>query len=382
MSGFCVNFKDFSKERLTTRGPVNANVPAGIAPAKEIAINYLYSIDGEKDVDARLVIQCPEMKTSKGIVPPKLAGIANGKPAIQVSFDVDENPDHNLFIGSFGTKYDYVFDKKAGSYQPPSNPKDSTGVLGSIYDWCVLQYAKYCANRETGGTGNEEPGPPDYIDAVKEISKDFFFHRRRHTEGENKGRLVEGAKPIKFMKLMTYRPGTAEENCAKFYLPNKERVPAEFLRDRAFVFIPFLSFRRIFVGEKVSVTMEITESVIVDLLESVQGISIRSGKLIDQLYSGNPKMAEQIAEKFALMKDQTERQDHLRQTDTQTRNRVKIEEDSEGEKEEEESQPTTTDNLDEALKEIASKQDDPDVVRSEKKSLSLAERLRQKPVRG
>lgn len=379
MSGFSVNFKDFNKELLSTKGPVNTSVPEGVAPAKEIAINYLYPIAGEKDVEARLIIECPVLKTSRGIVPPKLANVGNGKPAIAVSFDVDENDDHKLFVGSFGTKFDYVYDKKSGSYQPPSDPKDSTGVLGSIYDWCILQYAKYNANIDTGGIGGEEPGAPDYNNAVKEIGKDSFFHRRRHASGENKGRLIDGAKPMKFFKLMTYRPGTAEENCAKFYLPNKDRVSPEMLRNQSFVFIPFLSFRRIFIGEKVSVTMEMTECVIIDILESVQNIPTRSNKLIDRLYSENPKMAEQIAEKFALMKNQSERLDETPlSANSQTRTRVKVEEDSD-----EDDLPVSppADKLEEALKEIVSKRDDTEVSRSEKKPLSLAERLRQKPSR-
>lgn len=125
--------------------------------------------------------------------------------------------------------------------------------------------------------------------------------------------------------------------------------------------------------------MEMTECVIIDILESVQNIPTRSNKLIDRLYSENPKMAEQIAEKFALMKNQSERLDETPlSANSQTRTRVKVEEDSD-----EDDLPVSppADKLEEALKEIVSKRDDTEVSHSEKKPLSLAERLRQKPSR-
>lgn len=294
-TGLCVNFKDFKIENLTTKGAETVSGgPDASATAIAIPINYNYSSEG-KELLARLVIECPQMKTSRGIQPPKDygAGTETKKPAIPVVFDMT-NPDHSLFVGTFGNQYEFEEDSEGRTIKAHQNPEASTGVLGGIYDWSIEQYAKYLASLK----GRSTPSNKNYEEAAKLIEQKNFLYIRKPSDASEKGKPAESPKPMKYFKLLSYAPGTPEENSCKFYLPDKTRVDASKLYNQGFIMTPFLSFRRIYSGKVVTVQMEITEVVIHDFLESVQGISIRSSRLIEHLQKDNPDQARIVAEKY------------------------------------------------------------------------------------
>lgn len=302
MYGFCVNHKDFKKESLSsTKGPQPANVPEGVADASEIAINYMYPTD-EKEVESRLIIECPTFKTQRGIEPPKVfaGGSGKGKPAIATIFDL-EDPDQKNFVGSFGNKHEYK--KVKGSVERVHKDYiEPSGILGSIYDWCVEQYAKYLILQDDPES-TEDPGLLEYREASNKINIKDFIYFRRHKDGEFKDQIVEGANPLKFFKLLSYAVGTPEENSAKFYLPDGTRIDNKTLYGKSFSYTPFISFRRIFISEKVSVTIDLIEAVIVDFFESTHGISARSSRLIQHMKASDPEQAAVIAEKYRLLID-------------------------------------------------------------------------------
>lgn len=305
MPGFSVTFNEFDHKFLTTTGHQKANTPEGVAPAYEIPILYQYDTGDGKHTAERFTLECPKFKARKGVVPPMKIGTgdAKGKPAIQVAIDRLNDPDHAVFAGTLGNKHEYGKSKgrairKYPDYEAPS------GVLGTIYDWSVNQYAKYLMDRDD--VSKEEREDEDTLisylaqatDPKMGITRKMFY-----TEVGKDGEAFKDNIALKFFKLMCFMPGTAEENMARFYTPDGSRIPVKNLYGQSFEFIPFLSFRRIWIGEKVSVTMEITEAVITDIFESTSGISDRSSRLIERIVSGNPEKAAEVAEKFKALMD-------------------------------------------------------------------------------
>lgn len=299
MKGFFVNFNDFDVTRLRTRGAIDAPVPEGIAPAKQIEINYSYPIEGEKDVEARLVILCPSFKTYKGIQASKqISDGKPGKPAIRVSFD-PTNPDHRKMLGSFGTKHDYR-SKKGTVERVNEKYEEPSGVFGSLYDWCVNQYATFLSEKDGDEDGVDIGHLYKASDPVNGIKKKDFVYEPKPTDGEQGKKEPSHGK---FLKLLSYKPGTPEENMAKFYLPDKSKADFSKLYDQGFEFSPFLSFRRIFIGANgPSVTMEVGESVITDFLERSDDMSARSQLVISKLLESRPDAAAKVAASYkALM---------------------------------------------------------------------------------
>lgn len=300
-NGFSVKFSDFEADRLATPGAREAGTPEGMEAATEIPIEYMYPLNGaDKDVQARLVVECPMMRsTSKGIQPPKpIKGKPNtdGKPAIQVVFD-KTNPEHVTFIGDFGNQYEYTEDDDRIVQVHKDNPVKATGVLGSIRDWCIYQYALFLASKK----GKSTPSGKQFMDAEAIVLKKIFWMKRIHDDGPLKGQVDETSNAVRFFKLMNYRPGTPEANSAKFCLQDGTKVNSAFLYGRCFDWTPFLSFRRIFDGATFSVQMEVTESVINDFIETSVGMPIRTSRLVERLSKENPDQAAIVAEKYRLL---------------------------------------------------------------------------------
>lgn len=305
-NGFSVKFSDFDAKRLTTSGARPAKVPEGKGSATEFPIEYMFPLEGsEADVSARLVMECPMMRsTAKGIQPPKAAGdksAEEGKPAIQVVFD-RTNPEHMTFVGTFGNQYEYTEDDEGRTVQiHKENPIKATGCLGTIRDWCIYQYAVYLASLK----GKSTPGPKQFEEAEAKLLKKIFWMKRLHDEGPLKGQVDEDSSPMRYFKLMTYRPGTPEESRAKFCLPDGTKVDPKLLAMKCFLWTPFLSFRRIYDGATFSVTMEVTEAVINDFIETSVGMPIRTSRLVDRLSKENPDQAAMVAEKYRLLQEGT-----------------------------------------------------------------------------
>ena len=294
--GFFVDFNDFDASRLCTSGAKDVDMPAGRGTAKQIEINYKYPIKGEKDVESKLVILCPAFTTSNGIQPskyPKADG-SRGTPAIRVNFD-PVSPDHLKMLGSFGTKHDYETDDDGVTKRVNEKYEEASGVLGSIYDWCVNQYAKLLAEKSGKGVGIGhllKASDPD--SGIKK--KEFAYEHKRDD-------VIAPVTYGKFLKLLDYRPGTPEENLAKFYLPNDTIVDNYRLYDQGFIFKPVLSFRRIFIGANgPSATMEVTQAMITDFLEKTKNISSSIRYMTDKFNESKPYAAAEIAAKYkALM---------------------------------------------------------------------------------
>lgn len=307
MKGFFVNFNDFDISRLRTRGAIDAPVPEGIAPAKQIEIKYSYPIEGEKDVEDRLVILCPSFKTHKGIQASKqISDGKPGKPAIRVSFD-PTNPDHRKMLGSFGTKHDYR-SKKGTVERVNEKYEEPSGVFGSLYDWCVNQYATFLSEKDGDEDGVDIGHLYKASDPVNGIKKkDFVYEPKPDDAGTAQGKKEPSHG--KFLKLLSYKPGTPEENMAKFYLPDKSKADFSKLYDQGFEFSPFLSFRRIFIGANgPSVTMEVGESVITDFLERSDDMSARSQLVISKLLETRPDAAAKVAASYKALMNPSEKE--------------------------------------------------------------------------
>jgi hypothetical protein len=292
MSGFSVNFRDFDPKRLSTTGAIEAKTPDGMATAHAIPINYRYPVDGDKDVESKLIIECPSFTSRNGLQAPKF-GSVGGKPAFQVSIKRDD-PDHQIFAGTLGNKHEYK--TKKGTIERVNEPYvEPSGVLGSIYDWCVTEYAKFLVVAD--GDKLEDLDIAHYkaaSDPKTGIQRKMFYFERLDDDGS----IMKDSNHVKFFKTLSYKPGTQEENLAKFYLPDGSRVDNSKLYNQGFECTPFLSFRRIFIGEKISVTMEVCEAVITDLLDSHSEVSFRSSRFIERMAKTDPSKAEEVAQKY------------------------------------------------------------------------------------
>lgn len=282
-TGLFVNFKDFDPSRLVTKGPMGASTPAGPNTATAISIDYMYPMSSGDDVQARLVIECPEFQTDEGIAPPQsFAGNQGKNPSVKVNFDL-ENKDHYDFVGTFGDRSDET--------NPP------TGVLGPIYAWCIEQVAKFQSKK------NKKPlSDAHYMMAEEMISQKNFYYIPRYRDGEKAGEIIEGANPTKYFKLLSFAPGTPDENVAKFCLLDETRPPLSQLQGLRFKFIPLLSFRRIFLGQNNTVQMEISEAVVTEILgrSTSHGgsVPVRSRGIIDRLKTHDPSAAARLTAQY------------------------------------------------------------------------------------
>lgn len=270
--------------------------------AYQIAMDYNYpkSSDDDETIQKRLMIKTPRLTTSRGIQDHKEFV---GKPAICVRFDL-KNPEHKHFIGEFGTKYEY--DRKGNHVDKEHTP--STGVLSSLYDWSIYQIGRHIAKLDD----RDDPDDNDFFEATKMISKNMFFYRRKYTkkdaeEGNGKcGEIVPGADPLKFFKLQAY---TGMDDTGKplptkytdFMMASGKQVPISFLYDKSFDFTGVLSFRRIYLGARNSVTMELTHCIIHKFNESISGISRITSRLLTENKESNPEEADLVEKQYAEM---------------------------------------------------------------------------------
>lgn len=285
MPATIVHFSDFDSDRLATTGPKPAKMPEGKGSADQISVDYLYPSgqEGLPDIQERLVIETPIFRTNRGIQSPQ---DANGKPAIPVTFDM-MNKDHVLFLGSFGNKYEYTEDEEGRTLPVHSEPELPSGVLGSIYGWAIEQVAAYIALKAK----KDKVTNKHYEEAASKIPQSGFWYKPPIGD-DGKTRY------LKYFKLMSFHPGQPDENSAKFYLPNGTMVNPKDFYNRGFEFSGVLSFRRIFLGPKWSVTMELTDILIHDIFDSSGGISGRSAAMIERMNAHNPGKADAVAQKY------------------------------------------------------------------------------------
>lgn len=296
--GLDVSFSDYDPSRLTTPGP---NVTDEFM---EIRFEYRYQLLGTDDVQAKFCIVCPQMtSTPQGIQPPRAykGVVAEGsKPSVQVAFDM-KNPDHVTFIGDFGNQYEFTEDEEGRTVPVHKDSKKGTGFMGTFRDWCIFQYALYLASKK----GRTTPSSKNLEEAEAKIEKKFFWVYSNHRDGELKGQPdpINGT-PMRYFKLLNYKPGTPEENTAKFTLPDKTKVDSKILYGRQFVWTPILSGRRIYEAKTFAVQMEVGEAVINDILEKVpRGVSVpmRTSRLVERISKDNPEQAAMIAAKYKLL---------------------------------------------------------------------------------
>lgn len=309
MSGLSVYFKDFVtdfKDRLPNTNYRKASTPDGIATAYEIVPQWVYDMgEGEKPIESRLNIEGPSFRAPRGIQPPKAMGggdAAKGKPAIQVVFRMD-NPDHVLFAGTLGTKHEYR-SKKGVTARVNEDFKEPDGCMGLLYDWSIENYARFLAQQDAKDDPDMDPNEIDIshyaraADPKNGITRKMFYYERMED-----GKVVEGSNPTKFFKIMSFRPGSPDENMAKFTLANGEKADIKKLYGQGMEFTPFICYRRIFIGEKVSVTMEITEAVITELFDTQGIVPVRSSRLIERLSKEDPSRADEVASKYKALCD-------------------------------------------------------------------------------
>lgn len=286
--GLYVSYNQFDKSMMADTPHREAAVPEGMGKADEIPIDYMYEIPNDEPLTARLIVETPVMRASRGVAKPKVFGtdVGNGKPSIPVHFDM-MNPDILKFVGRFGNEYEFHEDDEGRLVRIHENPTEGSGVLGYLHSWCIHRLAQYLAIKKGKGS---TPTNRQLDESHNLIQKKLFFYQRD-----------EESNPSKFFKLMTYRPNTPEENFCKFYLPNGQQVHYTKFYDRPFEFTGFLSFRRIFVGEKISVTMELTEVVIHDILESAPSIPQRSARVIERIRESNPEQIDIVTKKYMML---------------------------------------------------------------------------------
>lgn len=268
----------------------------------QILMEYNY---GNKDSyeTSRLKIKMPQLSTSRGITDHKEF---IGKPAIAVRFDM-KNTEHATFVGKFGTKYEY--DRRGRHVSEDLVP--STGVLSQLYDWSIRSYGRHLAKRD--GRNPDDADDADYFEATKQISKDMFYYRRKYTAVDEKsgkgkkGELIPDADPMKFFKLLSYTGLDDSGNplptkYTNFMMPNGTKVDITDLYGRGFEFTGVLSFRRIYIGARKSVTMELTDVLIHKFYVNEQGISKVLGRLLTENMEENPDEADSVAKQYEEMK--------------------------------------------------------------------------------
>lgn len=297
-----VDFSDFNTANMvnpTLEGKKWDVSSKKAGTAYQLLMEYNY-LNDDNEVKRRLAIKTPRFTTYKGCQDHKEF---IGKPAIKVRLDL-KNSEHKEFVGEFGSKYE--FDRKGNPVDNDRTP--STGCLSSLYDWSIENVGAHIAKLD----GRDEADDSDFFEATKMISKDAFYYRRKYTKqdaakGEGKfGELVPGADPIKFFKLMAY---TGMDDTGKplptkytnFVMASGKEVPHTFLYDKSFDFTGVLSFRRIYLGARNSVTMEFTHCIIHKFNETSSGLSRIASKLLTENKEHNPEEADMVEQQYAEM---------------------------------------------------------------------------------
>lgn len=300
MTGLSVKFNEFEIERVVTPGFTRVKNNNG-TEADQMLINYLYPIEGEDDIEARLVIEMPSLRTATGIQPAKKYGDETdsgpGKPAIQVTLKRDSNPAHRLFAGTLGNKHEYTEDDDGRKVRVHEDFTEPSGVLGQLYDWSITQYATHLG--KTSKKPHDVPTLSDFekaSDPKTGIQRKNFYYERTDDDGN----YIPDANPVKFFKIMCFKPGTPAERMAKFILCNETEINPKDLYNQGFEFDGFLGFRRLYSGEKPTVQMEIIEAVVTDLFEVKSQLPLRCSRLIQQKYKGDD---ERIAATVAKYND-------------------------------------------------------------------------------
>lgn len=291
------NMKDFDfSGKHDVSGPRNPD-------SYQVLMEYGYPDANNKLEYSRLRVEMPRFNTYKGIQDHKQFV---GKPAIAVRFDM-KNPEHVAFVGEFGTLYEY---NRRGQHLS-DEPKPSTGVLSQLYDWSVRQYGRHLAKMD--GRNPDDADDADYFEATKHVTKDMFYYRRKYTAADEKagkgkkGEIIPGADPMKFFKLLAYTEmnddGTQKPTkYTNFLMPNGEKIDMRYLYDKSFDFTGVLSFRRIYIGARKSVTMELTDVLINQFHVTEQGLSRTANHLLTKNAKANPEEADLVARQFAEMR--------------------------------------------------------------------------------
>ena len=264
-----VNFTEFDATRIVTPEKPEQTATRFSSEkiklnADEIKILYDYTTktkDGKTLTNrGPLRVKFPAVTSNQGVVYKDFSGGTKPpNPSVYVKFDVKNNEEHEFVVGHPSSQYRDMGNDDDG------NPidEDAYGVLGSIYTWCCDQLYNYKKYQK----GNSKFSR----DSVSEVLPEKLILRRpQYTDKDGKPELVGREKPDvdpgKFFKITTFNtPGTPDYREAPFVSPSGKIFKLRDLQNKNLKFIPVVLFRHIWLGEKYSITSEITEALIVDI---------------------------------------------------------------------------------------------------------------------
>jgi len=282
MSANIVNYKDFKIENLII-GAIEKKTSKKDQSAVyyQCTISYKY----EKNVNNKIVyvidelfLEFPEI-TSNGGITKKENQNEPGKfdASIFATFDISKE-DVNDFV-------------KQGSLLEP----DERGVMGQIYFACLR--AVYEGKSSVPSLARQQR--EDVIEG--QFTPPIYWHM------DSQG-IIKGKNPSKFFPLVNYgQPGTFQRRETLFTAPYKDKngkpvkIDWNCLEGVVMNFIPNVHFKKLFIGSKISLQMEI-QSAVVTKLNKI-GEQTAQDATINELLDANPNLEEEMQASIFAIKE-------------------------------------------------------------------------------
>jgi hypothetical protein len=262
-----VSYTDYADERMLHTSPESKTVPntgpntPNPTPQtyKQIPLMYNYSQGVTPLLDDAMVEGC-EMESPDGI----RSTVKDGKTQYSVMVRFDNSIESNGFVSCVGKIH-----------------MRTAAILGSV----------------KGAVGLHE------FDAERPnaLYKNPIYRPRDPTTGN----LIEGKPPSIYFKL--FKRGKDESNETMFTDLEGKRIPWALLKNVKVKFVPLIHIKRIYVGAKPSLQMEMVSAIVTDI--HAKGSQAMQLDTINRLKEARPELADTVAAQ--LSKLTLDRQDQL-----------------------------------------------------------------------
>lgn len=260
-----INFDEFEPERLTSTPPERKQVPKVLPEQfyQQLTLMYNRGSPESKILDEFKIEGCI-MESSFGI---RSEPGQNGKIDNSVACRLKStNPDHVKFVNTF----DSIYHRCAN-------------VLGSV----KAQVKMFKFNPEDPEAGGFN-GP--------------IYRQKDKATGEP----IDGRDPSIYLKLFSRGSGQYAEQTL-FTNLRGEPVPWSLLKNVEMKFIPLIHVKRIFIGAKISLQMEVISAIVLEA-RARNSASLQTDTLL-RLQQQNPDLVDSVSAQLAKLA--TDRQDQL-----------------------------------------------------------------------
>jgi len=260
------NFETFDSARIIPNKAEQKNIPDSKPPQSysQIVLGYDYSTTDRKQTDDLRIEGC-EMTTSFGVQSKAGSKPGSMEHSVMCAFDMG-NTDHAKFIECMNRLHfgcSHVLFTQKGAVK--------------MYNFKV---------EDAEGTGLKNP----------------VYRPRDEVTGEP----IEGRKPSMFFKLFCRgKPPLGEQTL--FTGPDGKVIPWTFLQNVEMKFIPLIHVKRIYIGSKASIQMEIVSAIVTSI--HARNTTTQQTATLQRLQHERAGLADTVAAQLAKLS--ADRQDQL-----------------------------------------------------------------------